>query len=120
MESNCCGATEWVEGTEICSACGEHAEFGEYEEESFDDIKNILSALEKYEKISIEATNLLNDPTMIVNNKDMIDSYIEQGDSIKKIDRIKDMIADQVNSHGDRVPQINYLLERLKLELNKK
>lgn len=32
MESNCCGSFEWVEGTGICSACGEHAEFGDYEE----------------------------------------------------------------------------------------
>jgi hypothetical protein len=26
-ESNCCGSPEWIEGTGICSFCGEHAEF---------------------------------------------------------------------------------------------
>lgn len=33
LESNCCGAFEWIEGTEICSACKEHAEFDNYSEE---------------------------------------------------------------------------------------
>lgn len=32
MESNCCGASEWLEDTGICGACGEHAEF-DYEDE---------------------------------------------------------------------------------------
>lgn len=32
MESNCCGAREWLEDTGICGACGEHAEF-DYEDE---------------------------------------------------------------------------------------
>jgi hypothetical protein len=25
--SDCCGATEWVDGTGICGACKEHADF---------------------------------------------------------------------------------------------
>ena len=32
MESDCCGASEWIEDTGICSACGEHADFIEIEE----------------------------------------------------------------------------------------
>jgi hypothetical protein len=27
MESDCCGAPEWIEGTGICNECKEHAEF---------------------------------------------------------------------------------------------
>ena len=27
MESNCCGASEWMENTDICSDCKEHCEF---------------------------------------------------------------------------------------------
>ena len=50
MESNCCGALEWVEGTEICSACGEHAEFEEYEESNVDDIKNYIVRIRKVPK----------------------------------------------------------------------
>jgi hypothetical protein len=32
MESDCCGASEWIEDTGICGACKEHAEWN-YEEE---------------------------------------------------------------------------------------
>jgi hypothetical protein len=32
MESNCCGASEWLEDTGICSICKEPAEF-EYDDE---------------------------------------------------------------------------------------
>lgn len=32
MESDCCGASEWIEDTGICSACKEHADFIEIEE----------------------------------------------------------------------------------------
>jgi len=32
MESDCCGADEWMEDTGICGACGEHADWIEYEE----------------------------------------------------------------------------------------
>lgn len=32
MESDCCGASEWIEDTGICSACGEYADFIEIEE----------------------------------------------------------------------------------------
>lgn len=32
MYSNCCGASEWMEGTDICSNCKEHAEFDEDED----------------------------------------------------------------------------------------
>lgn len=32
MESECCGASEWIEDTGICNACGEHAHFVEVEE----------------------------------------------------------------------------------------
>ena len=31
IESNCCGASAWYE-TDICSSCGEHAEFSDFEE----------------------------------------------------------------------------------------
>ena len=48
MESNCCGASEWMEGTDICSECKEHAEFDEYSEE--EDAKTILKGLDKYER----------------------------------------------------------------------
>lgn len=30
MHSNCCGASEWMEGTEICSDCKEHASFDDW------------------------------------------------------------------------------------------
>jgi len=33
MESDCCGAGEWLDNTGICSACKEHAEFINYEDE---------------------------------------------------------------------------------------
>ena len=33
MESNCCGASEWLDETGICSDCMEHADFEEEEEE---------------------------------------------------------------------------------------
>ena len=32
MESECCGAAEWIEGTGICKNCGEHAKFIEIED----------------------------------------------------------------------------------------
>ena len=32
MESDCCSASEWIEGTGICSECKEHAEFIEIED----------------------------------------------------------------------------------------
>lgn len=51
-ESNCCGGeNQW--DMDICSACGEHAEFGEYSEEEDNETaaKDILAALEKYERI---------------------------------------------------------------------
>jgi len=32
MESECCGAGEWIEDTGICAACKEHADFIEIEE----------------------------------------------------------------------------------------
>jgi hypothetical protein len=31
MESDCCGASEWIDGTGICNECREHAEFNEVE-----------------------------------------------------------------------------------------
>jgi hypothetical protein len=34
MESDCCGASEWLEDTGICSACMEHADWND---ESIDD-----------------------------------------------------------------------------------
>ena len=34
MESNCCGASEWMEETGICSDCKEHCEFIDEEEEN--------------------------------------------------------------------------------------
>jgi hypothetical protein len=33
MESNCCGASEWMEDTGICGACKEHSEFTDEDEE---------------------------------------------------------------------------------------
>lgn len=32
MESDCCGASEWMEDTGICGACGEHADWNEEED----------------------------------------------------------------------------------------
>lgn len=32
MESNCCGASEWMEDTGICGACGEHADWDDTED----------------------------------------------------------------------------------------
>jgi predicted ATP-dependent serine protease len=54
LESNCCGAEDqWDMG--ICSDCGEHAEFDTYSEEEDNKeqitVKDILTALEKYERI---------------------------------------------------------------------
>ena len=39
MESNCCGASEWMDNTDICSYCKEHAEFSEYEGNFSDEYK---------------------------------------------------------------------------------
>ena len=33
MESNCCGAGEWLEDTGICGACMEHADFDDEDED---------------------------------------------------------------------------------------
>ena len=33
MESNCCGASDWMDNTGICSACMEHADWNETEED---------------------------------------------------------------------------------------
>ena len=33
MESNCCGASEWLEDTGICGACMEHADFDDEDED---------------------------------------------------------------------------------------
>lgn len=33
MYSNCCGASEWMENSDICGDCKEHAVFTEEEEE---------------------------------------------------------------------------------------
>lgn len=33
MESDCCGASEWMEDTGICGACGEHADWNDVEDE---------------------------------------------------------------------------------------
>jgi hypothetical protein len=33
MESDCCGASEWMEDTGICGDCKEHADFNEVEQE---------------------------------------------------------------------------------------
>ena len=60
MESNCCGASEWMEGTDICSECKEHAEFEEYSEE--EDMKTILRGLDKYERIISNKTVLSTHP----------------------------------------------------------
>ena len=32
MESDCCGASEWIENTGICGECKEHADFIEIED----------------------------------------------------------------------------------------
>ncbi len=52
MESNCCGASEWMPNTDICSECKEHAEFIETEEceVSREEIERILSCIDKYER----------------------------------------------------------------------
>ena len=31
MESDCCGASEWIEDTVICGECKEHADWNEIE-----------------------------------------------------------------------------------------
>jgi len=31
MESDCCGASEWIEDTGICEECKEHADWNEIE-----------------------------------------------------------------------------------------
>jgi hypothetical protein len=33
MESDCCGASEWIEDTGICGACGEHADWNNEDED---------------------------------------------------------------------------------------
>lgn len=40
MESDCCGASEWMEETGICGACMEHADFND-EEDDLDLIDDI-------------------------------------------------------------------------------
>lgn len=52
MESNCCGASEWMDNTDICSECKEHAEFTEHEqcEVSREEIKKILAGIDRYER----------------------------------------------------------------------
>ena len=68
MESNCCGASEWMDNTDICSDCKEHAEFSmyegnfsdEYKEKHFgsDEMKKILAGLEAFERtVSVKATH---------------------------------------------------------------
>ena len=53
MESNCCGASEWMPYTDICSDCKEHAEFSDAE-----DVKKILSGLETFERtVSVMPTH---------------------------------------------------------------
>jgi len=32
MESDCCGASEWIEDTGICEECGEHADWNDCED----------------------------------------------------------------------------------------
>jgi hypothetical protein len=34
LESNCCGASEWLEDTGICAQCLEHADFDDDEDEN--------------------------------------------------------------------------------------
>lgn len=36
MQSECCGAFEWIDGTGICNECREHAEFIDFEEDDID------------------------------------------------------------------------------------
>lgn len=37
MESECCGASEWMDETGICSECKEHADFYDEEQEETDE-----------------------------------------------------------------------------------
>ena len=39
MESDCCGASEWIEGTGICGACKEHADWNYDDEEDNEIVK---------------------------------------------------------------------------------
>jgi len=32
MESDCCGAPEWIEDTGICGECKEHADWNNFED----------------------------------------------------------------------------------------
>ena len=34
LSSECCGASEWIEGTGICGSCKEHAEFYDENEDN--------------------------------------------------------------------------------------
>jgi hypothetical protein len=74
MESNCCGASEWMEDTGICSACKEHSEFTDEEEEDINtkqeimDKKWVLFRKDKVVKLGLslfEARQLMNEKNNI-------------------------------------------------------
>lgn len=63
--------------------------------------------------------DILNNPEFIVNDIEKIKYYIDRGEESGKVDRIKNMLADQINSHSYREDKVNYLLDRLSIELSK-
>lgn len=63
--------------------------------------------------------DILNNPEFIVNDIEKIKYYIDKGEESGKVDRIKNMLADQVNSHSYKEGRVNYLLDRLSIELSK-
>ena len=73
MESDCCGATEWIEDSGICSACKEHSEFTDEDEDintkqEMMDKKWVLFRKDKVVKLGLslfEARQLMNEKNNI-------------------------------------------------------
>jgi hypothetical protein len=75
MESNCCGASEWMEDTGICGACKEHSEFTDEDEDEdintkqeMMDKKWVLFRKDKVVKLGLslfEARQLMNEKNNI-------------------------------------------------------
>ena len=73
MESNCCGASEWMEDTGICGNCKEHSEFTDEDEDintkqEMMDKKWVLFRKDKVIKLGLslyEARQLMNEKNNI-------------------------------------------------------
>ncbi len=70
-------------------------------------------------KVVENIRDILNNPEFIVNDIEKLKYYIDRGEESGKVDRIKNMLADQINSHSYREDKVNYLLDRLSIELSK-